>query len=74
MAQDADELAAFVRKQQKAGGGIGIGGIDWFGLLGRIADTNTLVSRLIKANANTGLGLGFHIEPLLAECRKLGLI
>jgi len=74
MAHDADDLAAFVRQQQAAGGGIGIGGIDWFGLLGRIADTNTLVSRLIEANANTGLGLGFHIDSLLAECRKLGLV
>jgi S1-C subfamily serine protease len=73
MAKDATELAAFVRGQQTAGGGIGIGGIDWYGLLGRIAETNTLVSRLIEANANTGLGVGFHIGPVVAECRRLAL-
>jgi S1-C subfamily serine protease len=49
--------------------GINVG--EFAALTGRSLD---LLEQVIAANANTGLGIGFHIEFALDSIRKLGLI
>jgi hypothetical protein len=51
-------------------GSVQIMGIDFGGFAGLVAQTNLLLSRLIEANANSGIGIGLHINHVLAELRE----
>ena len=54
-------------------GGVQIMGVDFVGFAGLMAQSLELVKRALDANANTGIGIGYHIRFALDKCRELGL-
>ena len=49
-------------------------GIDFGGLSRLMAEGMLLMSDVVEANANTGIGIGFSIEYVAEECRELGIV
>lgn len=53
-------------------GGVHIMGID-FGKFAALMSDSFLISNLIiESNANSGIGIGFHIKFVVEDCKKLG--
>lgn len=54
-------------------GGVAIMGVDFGAFANLMSQSLQLVAEVLKLNANTGIGIGFHIRHVVAECKKLGI-
>ena len=79
----APDLAQLQKAAQRVGahcqaiagrGSVQIMGIDFGGFSQLMADGMLLVSEVLEANANTGIGIGFSIEFVTEKCRQLGIV
>lgn len=73
MAKDIGKLARQAEQAAVAGASAKIMGVDVGGLVKMTSTSLNAVSQVIKANANVGIGIGFHIEYANAAYRELGL-
>jgi len=77
--QDLAELQRAAEKirahcQAIAGrGSVQIMGIDFGSFSGLMAEGMLLIQRVLEANANTGIGIGFSVEFVFDKCRELGI-
>lgn len=68
----ADELYRYC--QQIAGRGRAvIRGIDFGRFAELMSQSFVLISKIIEANANTGIGIGFHIKFVVERCKELSI-
>ena len=78
-AQDLAQLRAAAEQlrahcQAIAGrGGVQIMGIDFGSFSQMQAEAMLLIREVLEANANTGIGIGFAIDFVLAACKSLGI-
>lgn len=78
-AQDLDALRGAAEKlrahcQQIAGrGSVQIMGIDFGGFSSLMAEAMLLIQEVLKANANTGIGIGYSIRFVYEKCKEANL-
>jgi S1-C subfamily serine protease len=75
-AQQLEAHCAALADPRQTGGAtsmVGIQGIDFREFAEMVARSNRLIRRMLEANANTGLGIGFNIDHVLERCRAGGL-
>jgi hypothetical protein len=74
-AQQLEAYCAALANPQQTGGAasvVQIQGIDFRQFAAMVARSNRLIRRMLEANANTGLGIGFNIDHVLKRCRDGG--
>ena len=67
--QYLDQVASGGQVQMR----VGILGLDFAEFAKLLAQSFRITRRVIDANANSGIGVGFHIRFALEKCRELGL-
>lgn len=64
MSNEVMTLEKQVQLMRDGGGRIAIGGIDFGGLMQLMNGSLRVISEIIELNANSGIGIGYHIEYL----------
>lgn len=70
--ETANELYRYCNQIADRGSAV-IMGIDFGRFAGLMSQSFVLISKIIEANANTGIGIGFHIKFVVERCKQLTL-
>ncbi len=74
MGQEASRLAEYCGKLAAGKTEVAIMGIDFTSFAHVFAKSNLLLKKVLEANANTGLGVGFTPRAVVNKCEELNLI
>ena len=65
------QLQSYCKQLMQGGGGVMIMGIDFAGFANLISSSLDVVSQVITANANSGIGIGFSVDEIVNEVKTI---
>lgn len=70
----AKQLQSQCNQLGGGGGRVVIMGIDFTQFAGLMGESFSFTSAIIEANANSGIGIGFHIKYVTEKCHSIGIV